>query len=424
MEKSKGVRFVTMAILVAMLGTLVAGCAKGEAQAQVVQSRAQREGAPNVARADVEALVAGNSAFAFDLYQALAEEGGNLFFSPFSISAALAMTYAGARGETERQMTDTLHFTLPQDRLHPAFNALDTGLVGRDQGEDFQLRIANALWGQKGHSFLEGFLDMLAVDYGAGLRLLDFAADPEGARQVINEWVSEQTEERIKDLIPQGGVDAATRLVLANAIYFFGKWAHPFDASRTRDGVFYTLDGREMLVPMMRMPEAEGLPYLGGDGYQAVELPYQGEEMSLLILAPDEDRFEEFQADLDAQFVQAVVEELAPRQVYLTLPKFSYESEFSLARMLTAMGMPDAFGAADFSGMDGTQNLFISDVFHKAFVAVDEAGTEAAAATAVVVGESLPMVDVTLTIDRPFVFLIRDRETGSILFLGRVVAPS
>jgi serpin B len=372
----------------------------------------------------VEALVAGKSAFAFDLYQALAEEGGNLFFSPFSISAALAMTYAGARGETERQMTDTLHFTLPQDRLHPAFNALDTGLVGRDQGEDFQLRIANALWGQKGHSFLEGFLDMLAVNYGAGLRLLDFAADPEGARQVINEWVSEQTEERIKDLIPQGGVDAATRLVLANAIYFFGKWAHPFDASRTRDGVFYTLDGREMLVPMMRMPEAEGLPYLGGDGYQAVELPYQREEMSLLILAPDEDRFEEFQADLDAQFVQALVEELAPRQVYLTLPKFSYESEFSLARMLAAMGMPDAFGAADFSGMDGTQNLFISDVFHKAFVAVDEAGTEAAAATAVVVGESLPMVDVTLTIDRPFVFLIRDRETGSILFLGRVVAPS
>jgi serpin B len=303
-------------------------------------------------------------------------------------------------------------------------NALDAVLVGRSQGEDFQLRIANALWGQKGHSFLEAFLDVLAVNYGAGLRLLDFATDPEGARRAINDWVSQQTQERIKDLIPQGGVDAATRLVLANAIYFNGKWAHPFDTSRTRDGIFHTLDGREMPVPMMRMPEPEGLPYLSGDGYQAVELPYQGEEMSMLILAPDEGRFEEFQADLDAQFLQTMVEGFAPRQVYLTLPKFSYESEFSLVQTLAAMGMPDAFGAADFSGMDGTQNLFISDVFHKAFVAVDEAGTEAAAATAVVIGESLPSVEVELTIDRPFVFLVHDRETGSILFLGQVVDPS
>ena len=251
MKKSRDVRLVTIAILTAMLGTLVAGCAKGEAQAQVIQSKAQREGAPNVAPADVEALVAGNSAFAFDLYQALADEGGNLFFSPFSISAALAMTYAGARGETEQQMAHTLHFALPHERLHPAFNALDAALVGRDQGEGFQLRIANALWGQTGYSFLEAFLDVLAVNYGAGLRLLDFAADPEGARQAINDWVSEQTEERIKDLIPQGGVDAATRLVLANAIYFFGEWAHPFDASRTRDGVFHTLDGSEAQVPMI-----------------------------------------------------------------------------------------------------------------------------------------------------------------------------
>jgi serpin B len=295
---------------------------------------------------------------------------------------------------------------------------------GAIRGRIFNLRVANALWGQKGHSFLEGFLHVLAVNYGAGLRLLDFTVDPEGARQAINEWISQQTEERIKDLIPQGGVGAATRLVLANAICFFGKWAHPFDASRTRDGVFHTLDGREMLVPMMRMPEPERLPYLGGDGYQAVELPYQSEKMSMLILAPDKDRFEEFQALLDEQFVQAAVEQLTPRQVYLTLPKFSYESEFSLARTLAAMGMPNAFGPADFSGMDGTQNLFISDVFHKAIVVADEAGTEAAAATAVVVGESLPMVDVTLTIDRPFVFLIHDRETGTILFLGRVVTPS
>jgi serpin B len=411
-------------VFITLLPPVMAGCQESQVQAQSAVSDVERNTAPQVPSAELSELVAGNSAFGFDLYQQLRREAGNLFFSPFSISTALAMTYAGARGETQRQMAQTLHYTLPQERLHAAFNALNLELGGPAQ-EDFQLHVANVIWGQAGYPFLAAFLDTLAENYGAGLRLLDFQQDPDAARGEINAWVSDETEERIQDLIPPDEITADTRLVLANAIYFLADWVFPFEAGNTSAGGFNTLDGREVSVPMMSLLEPERLAYARGEGFQAVELPYESGTMSMLILVPDAGQFEAFEDALNVAVVEDILAQLELRQVALSMPKFAFESAFGLRETLSEMGMPDAFGPADFSGMDGSRDLFISDVFHKAFVAVDEAGTEAAAATAVLMKRlSMPMADVTLSIDRPFIFVIREGETGSILFLGRMLNPS
>jgi len=408
--------------MIALLG--LASCGNGP---EIARSAKQRVASPDVATSDVADLVNGNTAFAFDLYRVLKEGDGNLFYSPYSISLALAMTHAGARGETEQQMADTLHFILSQDRLPPAFNGLDLELARRGEGaegkdeEGFRLNIVNAIWGQEGYGFLSEFLDVLAQNYGAGLRLLDFVNAPEESRVTINDWVSDQTEGRIENLIPQGVIDELTRLVLTNAIYFNAAWAAPFEPDQTADGAFHLLDGGEVTVPMMRQTESFG--YAEGEGYQAVELPYDGWELAMVVLLPEAGQFEPFEGSLDAERVNGIVKGLAHRQVALTMPKFEFESDFSLKDSLAAMGMPDAFSAeADFSGMTGDRDLFIAEVIHKAFVSVDEAGTEAAAATAVVMAElAAPMEPVEVTVDRPFIFLIRDVETGAVLFVGRVV---
>jgi len=375
-------------------------------------------------------LVEGNSAFAFNLYQALKEEEGNLFCSPYSISLALAMTYTGARGETAEQMADTLKFMLEQDRLHPAFNWLDAELARRGEGaqgkdgEGFRLNIVNAIWGQKDYEFLTDFLDVLAENYGAGLRILDFITETEKSRLIINDWVSNQTEGRIEDLIPPGEIDVLTRLVLTNAIYFNAAWEYPFDGNITAGGPFYLLDGGQVSVPMMKQTESFG--YTKGKGYQAVELLYDGGELSMVILLPEAGKFEAFEEGLQAQKISDIISSLQSTRVTLTMPQFEFESEFSLKDTLAGMGMRDAFspGDADFSGMTGNRELYISAVLHKAFVAVDEAGTEAAAATAVIMMRAaIPGHPVEVTIDRPFIFLIRDIETGAILFVGRVMNP-
>jgi serpin B len=396
------------------------------------QSDKKRISSPDVPAPDQAELVGGNSAFAFDLYHLLKEEEdeGNLFYSPHSISLALAMTYAGARGETEQQIADTLHYTLPQDRLHPAFNWLDLELASRGEGAEgkddggFRLNVANSTWGYKDHTFLPEYLDTLALNYGAGMRLVDFVGDPEGARVAINDWVSDETEERIKDIIPPGAIDEMTRLVLANAIYFNAAWAEPFEEGQTQDGPFYLLDGGQVTVPMMHQTASFG--YAEGAGYQAVELPYDGRELSMVILLPAAGEFESFENSLDAGRVDAIVNDLTYQEIALTMPKFEIESNFSLVEALAEMGMPLAFSMdADFSGMDGTRELYIGEVLHKAFVSVDEAGTEAAAATAVEMQlKGAPMDPVTVTANRPFIFFIRDIETGAILFVGRVVNPS
>jgi serpin B len=414
-----------------MLVGLLAGCA-GPAGGSVAQSDKARL-APDATQAEIAEQVAGNSAFAFDLYQNLrGEREGNFLYSPYSLSSALAMTYAGARGETERQMAGTLHFALPPARLHPVFNGLELDIAQRGEGakgkerEGFRLTTVNALWGQDGYTFLSGFLDILAEHYGAGLRLLDFESKPEQSREDINDWVSDQTEERIEALIPEGAINALTRLVLVNAIYFDAAWLDPFEAESTHEATFHLLDGGEVSVPMMT--KRDSFHYTGDEGYQVVELPYDGGELSMVVLLPESDRFESFESSLDAGRVSDILEDLHPEDVHLSMPKFTLDSSTRLKQTLSDMGMPDAFlyQVADFSGMDGSREIFVGDVIHKAFISVDELGTEAAAASAVVLPatarERPPPIEVT--VNRPFVFLIRDIQTGTILFLGRVLDPS
>jgi serpin B len=421
------------ALLTLIILTLfAAGCSPKTA---VAQSQIARDKAPNAPPQALAQLVAGNSAFAFDLYQNLRQTDGNLFFSPYSISSALAMTYAGARGDTEAQMARALHYTLGQDGLHPAFNALDLVLNNAATGADkggFTLRSANSLWAQQDYKFLPAFLDVLGRNYGAGLRLVDYkeTGHREQARLAINNWVKTATADKIPELIGQGVLDEYTRLVLANAIYFKGDWLAPFDA-KSPEAPFTRLDGST--TPSHLMFRHAPTPYAAGTDYQAVELPYQGgpagASVSLVLLLPPAGQFAAFEQSLTAGKVNDIVAALQPADVELFMPRYKYDTSLSLSGALAALGMPLAFDAAqaDFSGATGQRDLVISDVIHKAFVAVDEKGTEAAAATAVVmVGAAAPanpQQPVVVKADHPFVFLIRDQQTGSILFVGRVVDP-
>ena len=382
-------------------------------------------------------LVQGNNDFAFDLYRALSDEEGNLFYSPFSVSQALAMTFAGARGETERQMADTLQYQLPQSSLHPTFNALDRALASRGkdprgtpkEGEAkqyFRLNIANAVWGQHGFGFLPDFLDVLAENYGAGMRLMNFAGAPEESRARINDWVAEETEDKVKDLLPPRTIDPLTRLVLTNAIYFNASWHRLFDRRQTKVRPFHLEGGDIVDVPMMTETSKDFYGYTRGDGYQAVDVPYSYGEMSMTVLLPDEGDLGALEDSLNAELLDQIMDDIEIDYITLTMPLFKFESEFSLGETLAGMGMPDAFDdRADFSGMTGSRDLLISHVVHKAFVSVDERGTEAVASTAGVVilvsGSSKEPIPVT--VNRPFIFLIRDTATGTVLFLGRVMNP-
>ncbi len=343
------------------------------------------------------------------------------------------MTYAGARGETAGQMASTLHYTLPDERLHPAFNALDLDLARRpeqasgvSEKQRIELSIVNSMWGQKDWPFLPGFLDTLALNYGAEMRLVDYQTAPEPARKAINDWVSDETKGRIEDLIPQGVIDRLTRLVLVNAIYFKAAWEYPFEESLTEVGLFNLLDGSQVSVPMMSLDTPERLGYLDGENFLAVTLPYKGSLAEMVVLLPDEGQFEAFEVSLTAERFAGILSGIETQSVNLTMPKFSFTRDLSPNEMLVGLGMKDAFdpALADFSGIDGSRDLYIQAALHKTFIAVDEAGTEAAASTAIVIGEtSMPISEINLKIDRPFIFVIRDIPTGSILFLGRVVNP-
>ncbi len=405
--------------------------AQKPAEAKFLKSNLSRDQAPSIPAGDQSKLASDNLAFAMDLYQQLAAQPGNLFYSPYSISQALAMVYGGARGQTEQQIATSLYFSLPQDQLHPAFNALDLELAKRasavkDAGQGFQLDIANATWGQSGFPFLASYLDLLARNYGAGLQTVDFANNPEGARQDINDWVAKQTQDKIKDIVPPRAIDTLTRLVLANAIYFKASWMFPFEKSATQDAPFTTLEDSQVSVPMMSL-EKNKLNYRKGDGYQVVALPYVDGNVDMLLLLPDTGKFSQFEASLDAARLQTILNGLQPTDVILKMPRFTVESSFSLGDTLSKMGMPDAFqaGQADFSGMDGQPDLYLSSVIHKAYASVDEAGTEAAASTVAIMGLTaiMPGETVSLTIDHPFIFVIYDQPTQSILFAGRITNP-
>jgi serpin B len=422
---------IVFLLLSAVLLFSTVSCAQTQEYGAEAKSDKPYDTSPTVSDSALAELVKGNNEFAFELYKQLsATQEGNFFYSPYSISLALAMTYAGANGQTEEQMAETLKFLLEDEELHSAFNKLAIELNSRNEipagseAQGFELNIVNATWGQRGFEFMQAFLDVLAENYDAGIRLLDYEADPEACRKVINDWVYEQTNGKIEDLIPEGAIDEMTRLVLTNAIYFNAAWLHQFDEEYTYDDVFYLPDGSTVTVPMMH--QSDRFNYVDGDDYTAIEMLYDIYEMSMLIIMPDEGTFEDFENSLTPEVIDSILHSMTYGKVNLSMPKFEFESDFSLNDALKAMGMTDAFSdIADFSGITDKTDLIISDVIHKAFVSVDEEGTEAAAATAVIISQtSMPTEIADVNLNHSFIFLIRDITTGSTLFIGRVINPA
>ena len=367
----------------------------------------------------------GNTAFALDLYARLRANDGNLFFSPMSIRTALGMTYAGARGGTAREMAKVLHLPEEQLRAHAELGELVHLLNEMGKTKGCKLSLANSLWGQKGYTFLDEFLARLEREYNAGFALVDFKRNREAARRVINDWVAGKTEGKIQNLIQRGILDRLTRLVLTNAIYFKGDWKAPFKEGRTKDADFFVTADKKSQVPTMRQTRRFGCAQT--EELQVLELPYAGEAVSMVVLLPKKrDGLVALEKSLTPANLSGWLGALRMRRVAVYLPRFKTEAKFELNRTLASMGMPLAFGmAADFSGMDGTKALYISNVIHKAYVDVNEKGTEAAAATAVIVKrKGMPAPPMVFRADHPFLFLIRDGKTGSILFLGRVVDPT
>ncbi|NEU56218.1 serpin family protein [Halorussus sp. MSC15.2] len=386
--------------------------------------------------------IRGNTAFALDLLAVLRDQqdAPNLFLSPYSVSVALAMTYAGARGGTAAEMADALHFVLDQENLHGAFASLDaeferrnadgTEASGRvvteretDAGPAFEFTTANGVWGQEGFPFREEFLDLLDAYYGAGLRLADFSGDPEAARKRINSWVADNTGDRIEDLLPRGSIDEATRLVLTNAVYFSARWRVPFSEDETEERAFTSLDGSTAQVPTMH--QSIETQYARIDGHQLVELAYANRQTSMVVVLPAEGEFEAFEESLTVDRLATVLDRTSDALVDLALPKFEVESSFSLVEAMQSLGVTEAFTpSADLTGMSEAagEDLFVGDVVHQSFVSVDERGTEAAAATAAIIQEDAPPKQVEMTVDRPFLFYVRDRPTETPLFLGRVTS--
>jgi serpin B len=379
---------------------------------------------PADGKSDVARVIKGSNEFALDLYAQLREKAGNQFFSPFSISSALAMTYAGARGQTAAEMAKTLQLLEDSKKLHPAFASLVRQTHGGNK-EGFQLNVANALWGQNNYGFLPEFLNLTRTHYGAGLREVDFAAATEQARRTINAWVEQQTQDKIKELLRPGVLKAKTRLVLTNAIYFKGDWKYTFSKESTAEAPFFAAADKKVKVQLMH--QTADFRHLDDGDYQAIEMPYGKGDVSMLVLLPKAaDGLAALEKKLSVAWLDKVRSRLQVQQVMLYLPKFKMTQEYMLADTLAGLGMPSAFepGKADFSGMNGsTEKLFISAVIHKAFVDVNEKGTEAAAATAVVIEPRAYIPRPLFRADHPFVFLIRDNRSGSILFMGRLVNP-
>ena len=380
---------------------------------------------------DSSVIVTGNNQFAVDLYQKLRDTEGNLFFSPYSISTALAMTYAGARGRTESQMADVLHFPVSEagrEQFAAAFGKIIKDLNEKGKEGNYQLSVANALWGQKGYEFVDEFVELVNSNYDGRLSEVDFAGATEAARKIINGWVEEKTNDKIKELIKPGLLDAMTRLVLTNAIYFKGNWASQFEKDRTAPAPFYLSNGDKIEAAMMN--QTGKFFYMQADNFKALELPYVEDELSMVVFLPNKaNGLGEFEEKLTNDNLSKWIADLEKSrvEVKVSIPKFKMTNRFSLASVLRSMGMTDAFSSsADFSGMSGRRDLYISAVIHQAYVDVNEEGTEAAAATAVTMKllSTMPAPTPVFRADHPFVFVIRDNNTGSVLFVGRVVSPN
>ena len=405
------------------LGMLLCLCTACGHDYTDIASSESRDTAPSTA--DVPQLTTDEASFAFDLYRAQigSDSSSNVFFSPYSVSVALAMTFAGASGNTASQIASAMHFTLPPDRLHTAFDAIDLQLESR---EGIKLNVANSIWGQRTLAFGKPFLDTLAIDYGSEVRGVDFIGATNQATAAIDGWVADHTAGKIQNLFPPGSLDASTRVVLVNAVYFDANWKTQFDSSKTTSSPFTKLDGSTVTASMMNNEKLNANVAVAPT-YTAVDLPYAGGQTSMLVIVPTGMQFASVDAALGGDFLKQIVASLRPQDIALSLPKFTLKgASVSLKSALSALGMIDAFDPdkADLSAMVPNQRLHVDDVVHQAFVRVNESGTEAAAATGV--DNKLAAIDQPLHVDasRPFFFVLRDIPTGAVLFVGRVMDPT
>lgn len=439
-------------VILSLLMTLIltAGCSLLQSSENpditYIKADINRAADPSVTHDEVVDEAQRSSTFGISFYQELTRSAGsspkNIIFSPYSIRTALAMTYVGARGTTEEEMRNTLLYQLGQDKTHKVLNVLDLYLTnpegtlpdlpdqrGHGDQSDFgdqitELRTANSIWGCQGTSFSAPFLDILAREYGAGLRLMDFRSQPEKSRQIINQWVEEQTADKITDLLPPLSITPETRMVLTNAVYFKGAWAASFSRPKSYQP-FHLSNSETVYVPVMLRTASSG--FAKGDGWKAVDIAYKDGKFSMIIILPEDpsEGLSDIEKKLSSEWYHSLQTRLKTEQVSLTMPVFEFTYEIGASELLADMGMPAAFSSqADFSGMTTEAALAISEVQHKAFIRVDEKGTEAAAATGVIMVEtSIPEPTVTIIVNRPFLFFIRETETGTMLFAGRVTDP-
>lgn len=394
-----------------------AGCAQLSGN-----SSSQRQSNPSADTLSNADVAHANNQFAFNLYQQLNREEGNVFVSPYSISTAMGMTYTGASGETRKEISGVFGFHRDNKKHARGFASLQQHFSELDQ-EQIRLRIANGLWGQKDYDFKDAFLNLNREYFSARVENVDFRDQASRVRREINQWVEEQTQDKIQDLISEGVLDRMTRLVLVNAIYFYGNWEHPFSENSTSEGDFFIQPGRKIQVPFMH--QTLRVPFYEDGSFKALALPYKNGDLSMLILLPNEhEQMKELEEQMDASFYQRLNDSLERDQVKISFPRFEMKNKYRLNNPLQQMGMESAFsGDADFSGMTGRKELYISDVIHQTYVKVNERGTEAAAATGVVMRKTSFMPRKEFKADHPFLFMIRDNQTQTILFLGKVNNP-
>jgi serpin B len=380
----------------------------------------------------ISTLSNGSQIFAVELFHAVSKVNENLFLSPYSISLSMGMAEAGARGQTKSEMDHALHFNLPQEMVPAAFQALNESLsVGvsppdadNGQGAKFQLKIAAANWGQKGFQFNPAYLDLLHTYYGADLQTVDFKANPELARSAMNQWTSQSTQGKIKDMIPVGAIDPNTRMMITNAVYFQSAWLSQFDKKATHDQTFTSVSGETVTVPMMQQEGYFG--YTKGDGWQAVELPYADDSFVMDLILPDREQYSSFEQSLNSSLLDTITQKMDGSTVNISLPKFRIDTGLALNQTLNQLGVTQAFdlSRADFTGISAQKGLYLGNMLHQAYIQVDENGTEAAASS----GFSMPVtggpsIPVQVVFDHPFLFLIREKNTGAILFLGKLAKP-